>query len=607
MNEIEYANRYLGEYKIKGAEIIPTLCPFCNGGSHSDRGTFALNTENHTYNCRRGSCNQTGHFTELCRAKGESSGDKPFVYVKKSYKPSTVKIDVPTNPVLTYVNSRKITAETMKAFGIGTSDNGKIVFPFYRSQADFESNKPTFAKFREPKKILPGEEKMRSETGTEPILFGLHLCQSSKKTLYITEGEFDCMIIYQATEGAINVVSVPTGSAGFTWVETCKEELSRYDNIAVFGDSDSPGQAMLADIISKMSDKIILSPDFSTYKGCKDANEIYFKYGMEGIADVLASMKPQPIDGIIRLSDVRRVDNSSIGRVMTGIPQLDYITGGMLDGDMSVWSGKRAEGKSSLLNQLAIEAVEQGINVCIYSGEVTNIRLKTRINLCAAGKENTTKVIHPKTLRTEHLVTDKAWAALDGWYENGIYLYDGDSISKKNTEQSGIIEKFTAAYKRYDCRLFIVDNLMTVTKCTKINEVMQTQARFAIDAREFAKAYNVHVFLVAHPRKGEMKDSDDISGLGDIANIACNVFKVLKNPVVSGGYAGTDDNGKEILVQHNAEIKVFKNRENGEIGTIPLMYDPDLLRFTPVGKPPKKYSWFKGLEKWEIVTNELEM
>ena len=69
MTELEYANMYLGEFKVVGDEIKPLYCPFCGGGNHQDRYTFALNMENHTFNCMRGSCGVKGHFSELCREK----------------------------------------------------------------------------------------------------------------------------------------------------------------------------------------------------------------------------------------------------------------------------------------------------------------------------------------------------------------------------------------------------------------------------------------------------------------------------------------------------------------------------------------------------------
>ena len=45
MNEIEFARAHLGDYRVQGAEIKPRLCPYCRGGQHGDKYTFALNTE----------------------------------------------------------------------------------------------------------------------------------------------------------------------------------------------------------------------------------------------------------------------------------------------------------------------------------------------------------------------------------------------------------------------------------------------------------------------------------------------------------------------------------------------------------------------------------
>ena len=47
MEELEFSNRFLGDYVIRGDEIIPEFCPFCHGGEHRDRRTFALNKRDH--------------------------------------------------------------------------------------------------------------------------------------------------------------------------------------------------------------------------------------------------------------------------------------------------------------------------------------------------------------------------------------------------------------------------------------------------------------------------------------------------------------------------------------------------------------------------------
>ncbi len=604
MNEIEFAERHFGEHRIKGAEIIPVLCPFCGGGKHRDTDTFALNTENHTYNCRRGSCGVAGHFTELCRRFGESADVRKdpvkTVWMKRTWKKSSAAVLPPDDRVKAYIGSRGITPETMDAYGIGTSENGRIVFPFYRNAEDYMNRRPTFIKYREPKKILPGEEKMRSEAGTEPILFGLHLCVPGRKILYITEGEFDCMSVYQASSGMINVVSVPNGASGFTWIETCRDVTDAYDYIGFLGDSDAPGKKMLADIVSKFGGKTVYVPDFAAYLGCKDANELLYRHGSGAVAEVLAGMKPQPVEGLIDLAEVRTADMSSIGRVLSGISLLDYATGGMFDGDLSVWTGKRGEGKSAFLNQLAVEAVENGAKVCIYSGEVPADRLKYSINLCAAGRENVLSKPDAKTDRPIYYLDEKSETALDGWYGRRIWLYDNRVIEAD--ERDSIIEKFTQAFMCYDCRVFIVDNLMTVAVGARSSEMMQFQAEFITRLRKFAEKYGVHCHVIVHPKKTpEVKDSDEVAGLATITNLACNVFCLKKLDRTAGGFMSEDSRGRSEIVGYNAILAILKNRQHGTTGEIALRYDTDVHRFTQEGMEPRKYSWIKGLESWETV------
>ena len=44
---------HLNGYKEKGDEIIATYCPFCHGGQHKDKDTFAINKITGAYNCMR--------------------------------------------------------------------------------------------------------------------------------------------------------------------------------------------------------------------------------------------------------------------------------------------------------------------------------------------------------------------------------------------------------------------------------------------------------------------------------------------------------------------------------------------------------------------------
>lgn len=579
MNEFDFARAHLGKFKIKGDEIIPLYCPFCHGGDHRDKETFALNYQNHTYNCLRGSCGRQGHFSQLCKAFGEEM-DKEFnmhiPQVKRAYRRPEVKASPATDQVREYLHQRGITDKTMEAFSIG-SRQGNIMFPYYRTKEDQEKQAATFVKYRRPGKIPKGERKMWREKDAEPILFGMHLCNPQNPLLYIFEGEFDCMCGYQAT--GKNCVSVPSGCDDFTWLETCFSWLKQFEEIAVFADNDDAGKKMLAELSKKLDCKV-LQPDFSLYQGCKDCNEIMVRYGANTVKTIMEQMTPAAVYGLLNLTEIERVDLTEIPRALTGIQNLDRATGGMLYGDLSVWTGKRGEGKSTLLTQILLEAVEEGNNVCIYSGEIPADRLKYGLNLQAAGSQYVRSREDRRTGRMVSFVPHEYLEKIEQWYNGHIWVYDNRIIEKD--EGAAILSIFEMAYRRYDCRVFVVDNLMTVNTTGKERDFYQLQADFTIKLRKLAEKLGVHIHLVVHPRKesGTITDSDSVGGLGTITNIACNVFSV---------HRCSEEEKEEI--ECDAVLSCLKNRAYGELVKIRLDYHPLSRRFVERGEKEKIYGW----------------
>jgi twinkle protein len=578
MSPLEFAKSYLGEYTIKGNEITPKYCPFCHGGDNKDKNTFALNIDEQVYKCLRGSCNASGHFTELLRHFGINPAQENVYHtakVKKTYKkPKTVQHSL-TDKALKYIQLRGLTAETADAFGLSCDDNGNIAFPYYRSDSDFNGKKPTFVKFRKPEKLQKGERKMWREADTEPILFGMHLCKGGD-TLYLFEGEFDCMVGWQVSGN--DCVSVPSGCEDFVWLDTCYEWLQRYSKIAVFADNDTAGIKMLNELSRKLDN--VAQPDFALYENSKDCNEIYVRHGASKIKAIMDSMKLMPVHGLINLADVERVDLNEIQRTMTGIPAIDAQTGGMLAGDLTVWTGKRGDGKSTFLGQLTLEAVNQGVNVCVYSGEIPAHRYRYWLDLQAAGSDTVQPTKDIKTDRTIYCVSSKDAKLIEQWYDGKIWLYDNKIV--QSDEREAIKNVFELAYKRYDCRVFIIDNLMTVNTNANAGEHYQTQADYAIQLRKLADKLNVHIHLVVHPRKGDVKDSDDVGGLGTITNIACNVFNVKKYEDEESAKIGAD-----------GAIKCMKNRAYGICKDTLIDFNPHSRRYTEKGTYETEYGWRK--------------
>ena len=98
------------------------------------------------------------------------------------------------------------------------------------------------------------------------------------------------------------------------------------------------------------------------------------------------------------------------------------------------------------------------------------------------------------------------------YYRNRFYLFDNQEIFEVNQSES-ILKVFQMAARRYGCKLFLVDNLMTALSDS--DEETKAQGKFANALKKFATRYHVHVLLVAHPRKvkqGEKLGQDDIGG-----------------------------------------------------------------------------------------------
>lgn len=571
MDVLTFANKYLQPYKVKGEEINAENCPFCSGQS-KDRYKFYLNVDKQTFKCHRASCSKKGHFSELCKHFGETMDtvEREAWVPPKTYKKPEITSTALSPAAEEYLRTRKISSETIKTFNL-TEKNGNIVFPFYD-----ENSELVFIKYRPARKINPGEKKATREPGGKPILFGMDLC-SFDKPLIITEGELDALAVYES--GVDNVVSVPSGASDFTWIDHCWDWLSEFKKIILFGDSDVPGKEMVKKLCIKLGEDRCYTVE---QKKHKDANELLYKEGKEAVKAAIEEAKPIPFEGIIDLADVFPEDETNIPRIRTNIKWLDKMMGGFLFGELSVWTGRRGEGKSTFLGQMLIEAINEGYNVCVYTGELTAVRFQSWIHKQMAGPGHIRQHEDWLTKKTIYSLPKEIHDRLRAWYKGRLFLYD-NTVNAEKTEENSIIRVFSYAARRYDCKMFMVDNLMTA-KIDEINDndYYRRQSIFVGKLVEFAKVHNVHVHLVAHPNKARGSlDNESVSGSGDIVNKADNSFAIERQY----------DNANM-----NALLKIMKCRSEGGVMNekIGLMFEEKSKRFWNPGDPgskDRKYSW----------------
>lgn len=576
---ISFADAHLQPYRIRrkdrdgSEEIVPQICPFCHGGDSRDKDTFALSINKGVYVCKRGSCGKHGKFEDLAEANGENiqlSRSGIFSQKQKTiYKLPDTELKPPTDQIYEYFAKRKISKETVDAYKVASDKNGMIVFPFYMNGEN------VYEKFRRPWKKKPEEKgKEWAFPGGKPVLFGMDLC-TFKEPLIITEGMMDCLSLYEA--GIHNAVSVPSGCENFEWIDLCYDWLDKFKSIILFGDNDEPGRRMIDTIAKRLDESRCMIvedyPDRPDAQGraCKDANEILYFYDGFELISMVENAKEIPIKGLIDLGKVRPVDPTTIPRIKTNIPELDYVLGGLLEGSVTVMTGKSGDGKSTLCGQLALAAIEQGYNACAYSGELGKQKFSQWIDLQCAGSDYITTKWDAIRECPIPVVPFDVQDRMREWYGGKFFLFDNDEIFEKNQSKS-ILDVFTVAARRYGCKLFIVDNLMTAL--SDCEDETRAQGEFIVALKKFATRFSVHILVVAHPRKtkaGESMRKDDVSGNSAIVNLADSA-----------------------IVSERPNLRVIKNREGGIQKIIECCYCPDSHRIYQANRGDfNHFSWNK--------------
>lgn len=565
-------SKHLTPYRRSGHDEIRTLaCPFCNGGDSEDTYTFSLNIETGNYYCFRGSCSASGGIEQLAAHFGEKIKGRNLKMNTKSsmqYKLPRTELHPLTPQILSYFASRKISEETLQTYGVSADKNGNIVFPFTLDK-DL-----VYVKYRKPNPPSPRDPKEWQESDTRPILFGMDLCDFSMP-LVITEGEIDALSLREA--GVTNVVSVPCGCENMKWIEECWDWLERFEQITIFGDNDPPGRQMTNRLVKRLGEsrcKIVEEyPVKADGRECKDANEILCELDDLILLDALESAKEIPTRGLINLSKVIPVDPTTIPRIKTNVPALDEAIGGLREGAVTVFTGAPGHGKSTLAGLLLLNAIDQGHNVCAYSGELTSEEFQQWINLQAAGSDYITLKHDPVKDTMVPTLPQNVEQAIMDWYDGHFFIYDNQEIFEANQSES-IIEVFTVAVRKYGCKLFLVDNLMTALSDT--DEETKAQGRFVNALKRFANRFKVHVIVIAHPRK--LAPGRTTLGQDDI-----------------GGNSATVRLAHSAIVVEKPNLRVIKARDSGHLKLIECCFCPDSRRIYQKDKGDKNnFKWNDG-------------
>lgn len=332
----------------------------------------------------------------------------------------------------------------------------------------------------------------------------------------------------------------------------------------------------------------VLKPASGAFRNHKNVREVLEAGGVRAVDHLLIGAVERPAAGLLDLADVEKP--VILPTVLSGIRELDRAIGGFAPGELSVWTGKRGGGKSTLLSQLLLDAVDQGHVVCAYSGELAAWRFKMWAALQAAGPKHVTEQTDRFSGKTFHSVPPPTMNLIDDWWRGRFLLYDNRVNGAGNVD--GLLRIFEYAVRRHGACVFLVDNLMTANFSSVDRDFYRAQSEFVGRLEAFAVKNEVHVHLVAHPRKTDSSralEADDIGGSGDVSNKADNVFSLTRLD-----QKDVEKHGFQTV------LRILKNRQHGELISIGLNFDSASRRFykSGTGTPDKRYGWERCVQEF---------
>lgn len=367
----------------------------------------------------------------------------------------------------------------------------------------------------------------------------------------------------------------------------CRDFIKAFPYMVIVAPNPIARERMVQQLRPRLPDVCMYQITDEGFRGCRSLQDFVDMHGLSQLPDILAGAEELPAFGLLNLAAVPFRDMSNVPRTLSRFPRLDAAIGGFYAGELSVWTGKRGAGKSTIIGQLLLEAIDQGHVVCAYSGELPAEQFGEWIAIQAAGPEHLVTVTDKAT--GKKLVRPDAMSEklIREWMWEKFMVFDLEQNTRHSPE--AILRQFEYAKMRYGADVFLVDNIMTVDFDGRAErDFYRIQSDFVRQLVAFSKRNKVHTHLVVHPRKASADSpgkitADDVSGSGDITNRADNVFFLTT-------HGASDEKGKPTS---KPILQVLKNRDFGVRGSQWLDFDKTSRRFFAdnVGDPAKPFGW----------------
>jgi len=355
-------------------------------------------------------------------------------------------------------------------------------------------------------KYRDGKKNFKQFKGGKPVFYNVN-CMPLFDEIIIVEGEIDALSFYEA--GYPNVISVPAGAtdsdtATLEYLNVCYDYL-KGKRFIIAVDNDKKGIAFRNVLANRLGKDVCKYVQFE--EGVKDGNELLMKYGSVDFQNHL-SVYEFPLEGIEKLIDFEDdLDNIYFNGYPEGIKigysQFDQLMS-WFTSQVTVLTGIPGHGKSEFLDQVMMKLAEINWKFGVFSAEN-----------------------QPTAQHAVKLIEKKAEKSMFGFNKMSDYDYQQAKIfindrfffikfNEINLSIDAILQRGKELVTRHGIKMLVIDNWANLDHNYAGMNEHQYIGQSLIKVMNFAKMYDVHVVVVAHPTK-IYKNKD--TGLHEVPNL----------------------------------------------------------------------------------------
>lgn len=604
-----------------------TLCPQCSSGrkNKNDR-CLSVNVTTGEYNCHN--CGWKGNVRTFERKREQKSYEKPG----KDYLQA---IALKERTLAYFRDKRGISEATLNHFMIFSREE-------FMPQTSAKENCICFPYFRDGElvniKFRDARKNFKMVAGAELIFYNLPSISERKKAI-ITEGEIDCLSLYECgfskegidPLGEYAILSVPNGASKgnqrLDYLDNCADWFLGLEEVIIATDGDEAGKMLRDELVRRLGvercrivnypEQSIVNTNGQITRPCKDLNEVLLFFGAERVVDCVLSSAAIPVEGIYFVEDIfaAMYDNFKRGIQLaptTHFKQLDEHFR-WKKGDINLFTGYGNHGKTTFAIQLMLtKSLYDGWKWGIFSPE--NYPANDFF-------DDMVEMYNGKGLG---YMTDEEYVqACEFLNDHFFYVYPEDSH-----DILSIHDKFRYLILKKGLDGVMIDPYNQLDHLIKpyMREDQLLSENFK-DIKRFALLNNVSYNIVAHPKNPKYEENKQLPVV-DMYDLAGGAMWGNKMDNILSYYRPRfheDKNSTEVQIHIQ---KVKRKRTGGKLGSVDMQFiwgkkrfveqlsdvfycDPERAKRFKNGQPietvkPKILDMYKPANFYETDKNESE-